>query len=140
MAALLAGFVARTPGAFVEEKTSSLAFHYRGADPATATARVLELRATLEAEGSADYEVLEGSRVLEVRLAGVQKGLVAAALTADVPAGTAVFAAGDDNTDEDLFAALSPESVTVRVGPGRSRARFRVPDVRALRTLLESLL
>ena len=39
---------------------------------------------------------------------------------------------GDDVTDEDAFAALEehhPDSVTVRVGPGPTSARFRLPDV-----------
>jgi trehalose 6-phosphate synthase/phosphatase len=136
---LLADLAARTPGAFVEEKTSALAFHYRAADPTLASARVHELRARLEAEARSDVEVLEGSRVIEVRLPGVSKSLVSTALVADMPAGTAIFAGGDDRTDEDLFAALPPDAVSVRVGRGRSLARFRVDDVAAFRSLLSTL-
>jgi trehalose 6-phosphate synthase/phosphatase len=137
--ALLADLAARTPGAFVEEKTSALAFHYRAVDPTLASARVHELRARLAAEARTDIEVLEGSRVIEVRLPGVSKSLVSASLIADMPAGTAIFAGGDDRTDEDLFAALPPEAVSVRVGRGRSLARFRVDDVSAFRALLREL-
>ncbi len=134
--ALLADLVARTPGAFVEEKTSALAFHYRAADPTLAAARLQELRARFAAEARSEVEMVEGSRVVEIRLRGVHKGLVATGLVAEAPAGTAIFAAGDDRTDEDLFAALPPDAVTVRVGRGRSLARFRVDDVAALRALL----
>ncbi|MGZ3421170.1 MAG: bifunctional alpha,alpha-trehalose-phosphate synthase (UDP-forming)/trehalose-phosphatase, partial [Polyangiales bacterium] len=45
--AILEGFAARTPGASVEEKTVSLAFHYRRVDPELASARLRELRHAL---------------------------------------------------------------------------------------------
>jgi trehalose 6-phosphate synthase/phosphatase len=48
-------------------------------------------------------------------------------------------AIGDDRTDEDLFAALPDGSVSIHVGPSESRAGLRLPDVAAVRTLLESL-
>jgi trehalose 6-phosphate synthase/phosphatase len=47
---------------------------------------------------------------------------------------------GDDRTDEDLFAALPEGSISVHVGPAPSRAALRLPDVRAARALLASLL
>jgi trehalose 6-phosphate synthase/phosphatase len=138
--ALMAELVARTPGAFVEEKTSALAFHFRAADPMLAAARARELRARLATDARSEVVMMEGARVIEVRLAGVSKALVATSLMADMPAGTAIFAAGDDRTEPDLFTPLPPEAVTVRVGRSRMDARFRVPDVAAFRTLLRSLL
>jgi trehalose 6-phosphate synthase/phosphatase len=50
-----------------------------------------------------------------------------------------VLAIGDDRTDEDLFGALPPEAVSIRVGPGQTRARFRLDGVPAVRALLQSL-
>jgi trehalose 6-phosphate synthase/phosphatase len=54
-------------------------------------------------------------------------------------ASTAVLAMGDDRTDEDLFAAVPPEGITVRVGPGPTKAHFRLESVTAARALLRSL-
>ena len=42
-----------------------------------------------------------------------------------------MLAIGDDRTDEDLFAALPPDAITIRVGPGPTRARFRLEGVAA---------
>ena len=35
---------------------------------------------------------------------------------------------GDDETDEEVFRALGPRDVTVRVGPGRRRRTYRLAD------------
>ena len=86
------------------------------------------------------FEVLEGKKVIEVRLRGVTKAAVAHRLRAEALPNTAVVAFGDDRTDEDLFRALPPSSLTIAVGPGPSGARFRVNDYRAVRHLLSTLL
>jgi trehalose 6-phosphate synthase/phosphatase len=39
----------------------------------------------------------------------------------------------------DLFEHLPADAWTVRIGQGPSRARFRLPDPRAVRTFLEEL-
>jgi trehalose 6-phosphate synthase/phosphatase len=49
-------------------------------------------------------------------------------------------AIGDDRTDEDLFNVLPPEAISIRVGPGATRARFRLDGVATARQLLRSLL
>jgi trehalose 6-phosphate synthase/phosphatase len=46
---------------------------------------------------------------------------------------------GDDRTDEDLFERLPPDAWTVHVGDGPSRARFRLPHVRAVLRFLEEI-
>jgi trehalose-6-phosphatase len=51
-----------------------------------------------------------------------------------------VLAIGDDRTDEDLFAAVPEDAITIRVGPGATRARFRLENVAAVRVLLRSLI
>ncbi|MDQ3222621.1 MAG: bifunctional alpha,alpha-trehalose-phosphate synthase (UDP-forming)/trehalose-phosphatase, partial [Gemmatimonadota bacterium] len=70
---------------------------------------------------------------------GVHKGRIVPPLSPERLAATTVLAIGDDRTDEDLFAALPPEAITIRVGPGPTRARFRVDGVAAVRALLQSL-
>jgi trehalose 6-phosphate synthase/phosphatase len=126
----------RTPGTLVEQKAASVAFHYRRVDPHLAEARLRSLRAELATALGPNAEVLEGNKVLEVRVRGVHKGLVAARVIAAAPRGSCVFAAGDDRTDEDLFGALPEDALAVRVGPGASRAKWRVESPYELRRLL----
>jgi trehalose-6-phosphatase len=47
---------------------------------------------------------------------------------------------GDDATDEDMFAALDDDDISIHVGPGASRARLRVENVDAARRFLWGLL
>jgi trehalose 6-phosphate synthase/phosphatase len=46
-------------------------------------------------------------------------------------------AIGDDRTDEDLFASLPPAAISARVGPGATRARFRLDGTAAVRGVLQ---
>jgi trehalose 6-phosphate synthase/phosphatase len=130
----------RTPGTFVEQKAASVAFHYRRVDPHLAEARLRSLRAELTISLGPNAEILEGHKVVEVRVRGVHKGVVAARVMAEAPAGSIVFAAGDDRTDEDLFDALPESAVSVRVGPGISRAKLRVATPFELRRMLRGFL
>ena len=82
---------------------------------------------------------MAGNRVIEIRPYGVHKGRIVPPLSPERQAATAILAIGDDRTDEDLFNALPPEAVTIRVGPGVTRARFRLDNVAAVRRLLQSL-
>ncbi len=138
--AALADFVSRTPGALLEEKTAALALHYRGSDPTLVSERMRELRSLLrEIVGGLPLELMDGAKVLEVRQRGVNKGIVAAGLLAKVDARAAVLAAGDDRTDEDMFAVLPHTAISIHVGPGRSAALHHVETPAALRLLLRSL-
>jgi trehalose 6-phosphate synthase/phosphatase len=134
-------FAARTPGAFVEEKTASLAWHYRRADPEHGSFNARELRVHLEALFSnAPVEVIPGDKVVEIRLQGVNKGVVVRSVLARADAQACVVAMGDDRTDEDMFAALPEGAIAVHVGRGSSRAAFRVPSPVAARALLRAIL
>ena len=130
----------RAPGTLVEQKSASMAFHYRGADPHVANSRLRALRAELNNSLGPNAELLEGNKVLEVRLRGVHKGTVVARVLAHAPPQTLLFAAGDDRTDEDMFAALPDRAVSIRVGPGATRARLRVQNPFELRRMLSALL
>jgi trehalose 6-phosphate synthase/phosphatase len=133
-------FMRNTPGALVEVKSASIAWHYRGADREFGARQAHELRMLLgDALSNQPFEVIEGSKVIEVRLRGVSKAFVVKRLQIDSAANEVVVAIGDDRTDEDLFRALPPSSITVAVGDRPVGARFRVGDYRAVRRLLQSL-
>lgn len=133
---VLMELVRRTDGAVLEVKTGALAFHYRATEPELGRRRVEELRARLSRHELAEtFEVLEGSRVIEVRQRGINKGVVVPSILEGAP-GAAVIALGDDRTDEDLFGAMPVGAITIHVGSGRSVARYRLEDVDAVRALL----
>ncbi len=138
---ILADFARRTPAALVEVKEAGLAWHWRSADPAIGDRQANELGLHLgQLLGNLPLELLWGDRVLEIRPHGVHKGVVAAELVAEHLPGATLVAAGNDRTDEDLFAALPAEAVTIVVGDRPSRARFRVNDVQAVRNFLAGIL
>jgi trehalose 6-phosphate synthase/phosphatase len=138
--AILRDITARTPGSLIEVKAAAIAWHYRMADPETGARRANELRLHLnQVLSNQPVEILPGHRLLEIRPYGIHKGRIVAQLSAERLAGTAVVAIGDDRTDEDLFAALPPEAITIRVGPGPTRARFRLEGIGAVRALLQTI-
>ncbi len=140
-----------TPGALVEEKTATLAWHYRMAEPELGAARAEELWQKLEvALRDLPVERLRGQKVIEVRPVGVTKARVVERVLphhdggardkTTGPAPPTVAAMGDDHTDEDLFKALPPDAIAIGVGYRRTVARYRVESPRAARALLEKLL
>jgi trehalose 6-phosphate synthase/phosphatase len=84
-------------------------------------------------------EILAGNRVLEIRPYGVHKGRIIPPMSPEREARTTILAIGDDRTDEDLFTSLPPEAISARVGPGATRARFRLDGTAAVRSLLQML-
>ncbi len=137
---ILEQFTVATPGALIETKSVSIAWHYRMAHPEFGARQAHELRMLLgDALSNQPLEVLEGRKVIEVRLRGVNKSQVAPSVLENRPPGHAILAVGDDRTDEDLFGALPDDAVTVAVGGASSRARYRLADYRAVRNLIRSL-
>jgi trehalose 6-phosphate synthase/phosphatase len=138
--AILRDITARTPGSLIEVKSVALAWHYRMADQEAGARRANELRLHLtQLLSNQPVEILAGHKVVEIRPFGIDKGRIVPPLSPEKLASTTVLAIGDDRTDEDLFTALPPDAITVRVGPGPTRARFRVDGVAAVRALLRSL-
>ncbi len=136
---LLAMYADRLPGAFVEEKDYSLAWHYRMADPEQGSVRAKELMDELvHFTANINVQILPGNKVIEVRSAGINKGATGATL---VPRRTFdfIFAAGDDWTDEDLFRVLPETAYSIKVGMGQSHARFNLRTYRQVRELVKDM-
>jgi trehalose 6-phosphate synthase/phosphatase len=137
---ILRDITARTPGSLIEVKAVALAWHYRMADQEAGERRANELRLHLtQLLSNQPVEIMAGHKVIEIRPYGIHKGRIVPPLPPETLSSTAVLAIGDDRTDEDLFAALPPEAITIRVGPGPTQARFRLDGVPAVRALLQSL-
>jgi trehalose 6-phosphate synthase/phosphatase len=132
-------YVDRLPGALLEEKEFSLAWHYRRADPEQGSVRAKELLDDLaDYTRNIDVQVLEGKRVVEVRTAGVNKGIAATEWLRDNPP-EFLLGIGDDWTDEDLFQALPMNAYSVRVGVSTTAAAFFLESHTAVRDLLLEL-
>jgi trehalose 6-phosphate synthase/phosphatase len=129
-------YVVRTPGAFIEEKDFSLVWHYRKADPKLATIRAGELKEALSyLTNNLNLGILEGSKVLEVKGIGINKGHAALKWILKEK-WDFIIAIGDDWTDEDTFAILSEQAYSIKVGMGVSRARFSMSYPFEVRELL----
>jgi trehalose 6-phosphate synthase/phosphatase len=134
---VLEHFVDRTPGSLIEEKEFSLVWHYRMADPEFGEWLANELVSNLE-QMLADTELraFRGQKIVEVKPGWANKGEVLARLTESVPKAEFCLAAGDDRTDEDLFARLPEDAWTIHVGDRRTRAKYCLSDSNELRQLL----
>jgi trehalose 6-phosphate synthase/phosphatase len=128
---ILQTYVERAPGAFVEEKTAGLSWHYRLVDPYLGLALARELRVHLiRYFAQAPVSVLAGRKVIELRPHGIDKGSAIRDSLGLLRQNVSVAAAGDDRTDEDLFAVLPEGSLSLCAGTLATRAGCRVsgPD------------
>jgi trehalose 6-phosphate synthase/phosphatase len=127
------------PGSHIEEKDASIVWHYRNAHAEDGEQAARDLRAelaeTLESTGAS---AVPGARIVEVRAASLHKGLVVSDVQTGVD-GARLLIVGDDTTDEDMFAAAPPDAVTVKVGPGETRARFRLAGPDQVRVVLGAI-
>ena len=133
-------YVDRLPGALLEEKEFSLAWHYRKADPEQASQRAQELIDDLSGyTRNIDVQVLEGNKVIEIRNTGVNKGTAALEWLGLTPS-EFILGIGDDWTDEDLFRALPETACSVRVGVAKTAARYHLTNHTTVRRLLREFL
>jgi len=136
----LAPVLARHPGLLLEDKGLTLALHYRQAPHLASYAQRLMIR--LAHEAGAGLEVQFGKRVAEVKPAGIDKGNAVAEYLQESPfKGKRPVFIGDDLNDEHGFAAVNKlDGISIKVGKGDSCARFRLPDVAAVRRWLGNAL
>ncbi len=140
VSAILEHFVARTPGSFVEEKEFSLVWHYRMSESEFGDWLANDLVANLEHMlADSPVKAVKGQKTVEVKLLWADKGQVYARFLAQTTAPDFILAAGDDATDEDLFAELPRSAWTIHVGKSPSRARFSVESPENLLAVLTQL-
>jgi len=132
LAKLLEALADRHPGLHLEDKGNTLAVHYRDAPQLAAHVHRV-VRATLHQVGDL-YALQPGKRMLEVRPRGRNKGTAIAEFMREPPfAGRRPVFAGDDVADEFGFAVVDGMGGwSVKVGRGRTGARYRLPDIPAV--------
>lgn len=112
-------------GAWVEHKPASVVLHVRQADPMSGTTAVERLQRLASAVDGAHVKL--GHSVVEMMARRTSKATAIAELRERIGARSVVFA-GDDRTDEEVFAILGADDLTVRVGPGETLAAWRLAD------------
>ncbi len=138
--AILRLYEQATPGSTIEEKHSSIVWHYRKADQEFGAWKANQLTEELSAL-TANYpiKVRYGKKIVEVTAAENNKGAAVARVLEQNDNYDVALCAGDDLTDESMFELNRPRLLTIKVGIGPTRARFRVSDPATFRQFLVSL-
>jgi trehalose 6-phosphate synthase/phosphatase len=137
---LIRVYANRLPGSFIEEKEYSIVWHYRKSDQELASIRVKELVDDLvQLTANIDVQVIQGSKVIEIKNSGVNKGN-SALFFLSKKRYDFIMAIGDDLTDEDLFRILPQDAISIKVGFQPSHAKFNVRDYKEVRRLVEEVI
>lgn len=139
---IMEDYAARVPGSFVEKKEFSVSWHFRRspAEFANYQARKLE-EDLLVALAPFPASIQPAKKVIEARAIEGDKGFFLRwYLETLLPNNdrTAV-AIGDDQEDEELFAAVTDSGLTIKVGEEDSRAYYRIPSQEDVVPFLEEL-
>ncbi|MFD0915818.1 trehalose-phosphatase [Pseudahrensia aquimaris] len=135
----VAAFAALHDALVMEVKSGGLTLHYR---------RKPELEADVFAiveqafAGRDDFHIMPGHMMVEARRAQADKGKAIERFMKSAPfRGRVPVFLGDDVTDEFGFAPVNAlGGISVRVGPGETQARYRLPDIAAVHDYLGAAL
>lgn len=134
-------YTERTPGSTLEDKNSSVVWHYRNVSPELAYVRKRNLKHDLlDILEGYEVSVHSGKKIIEIKPNSVSKGYAATEITNNNTYDF-ILCAGDDYTDEDMFKVMAgkPNVYTIKVGPGSTRANYQLKSVPDLLKLLNSL-
>ena len=141
VAPILRNYEEATPGSFVEEKRTSLVWHFRRSDPEFGEWKARQLVDELEAViANQPLGARLGRKIVEVTATQVNKGAAVARLLEGQGPFELVLVAGDDVTDESMYQLELRNLIPINVGQRQTHAQCILPDPAALRRLLiESL-
>jgi len=137
-------FVTRCVGSFIEEKTNTLAWHYRNTQVDLGFSRSRELINNLsQLIQNTPLQVIDGNKVVEVRMAGFDKGTITQRILNEAQPDF-VLCIGDDTTDEDMFKVLEGSAYTVKtysikIGNRGTAAKYTLPSQQQVLPLLNRL-
>ncbi|VTP98191.1 bifunctional alpha,alpha-trehalose-phosphate synthase (UDP-forming)/trehalose-phosphatase [Sphingobacterium daejeonense] len=136
---ILQRFTDRTPGSSIEEKSYSLAWHYRKVEKAFGIRQAQELLQELRHLNQVlDLQIINGDRVIEIKSKLINKGKAAINIVDQIKPDF-ILCIGDDATDEDMFISLPDTSITIKVGDKQSHAKYYVENHEEVLRLLDSL-
>lgn len=130
--------VERHPGLMLERKYPCIALHYRARPRLGGYAN--RLIRILRDTYAPSYTIQKGKRIVELRPSGKNKGVAVSEFMAHAPfAGRRPVFVGDDLTDEDAFRVVNQmHGVSIKMGSGRTEAKFRLRGLADLRDWLAS--
>jgi trehalose 6-phosphate phosphatase len=133
---MLGAQFADDPRIIVEQKPSAVAVHCRLAPERADECIAAVLAAAKEFPA---LSVICGKMVVEARAKGASKGEALRAFMGEAPfAGRTPICVGDDVTDEDGFAAAQAlGGAGIKVGEGKSEARFRIAGTAEVAAMLD---
>lgn len=121
-------FVDKTPHSRLEVKETALAWHYRESDAWLGPLRAQQLVNELVSVCMRQHlHILQGDKVVEIKSPDYTKGSEVNRLL-QKNRYDFILAAGDDTTDEDMFRALSPDALTIKVGNVSEVANYNLPQ------------
>ena len=129
-----------SPGMFVERKITALVLHHRNAANRPSALKATK-QAKLAIESLApqfDLKVTYADEALEVRPTNISKGKNALTWLQGADYDF-VLAAGDSVTDEDMFGLLPKSAYTIKIGKGKTSARYRIASPTDFVSFLKSL-
>ena len=132
---ILDTFTDNTPGTFIEQKTNSLAWHYRKADPELGINRSVELKTVLKSLLPNGLTLLDGNKVLELIPSNINKGATALDMINQKKYDFSL-AAGDDTTDENMFLNLPSQTFKIKIGKKKTAAKYYIRNFSQFITLL----
>ncbi|MBI5629869.1 MAG: trehalose-phosphatase [Elusimicrobia bacterium] len=140
-AADLRPLLERFPGAWLENKGLGLAVHYR-AMPANLHGALEAALRRLLVPMRRELRLAPGKKVWEAKpRAAWNKGLALELIKSRLPGSWNLMFIGDDDTDEEGFAALGKKALTVRLGRAKiTSAEFVLRDRRYVELLLHAVL
>jgi trehalose 6-phosphate synthase/phosphatase len=86
-----------------------------------------------------ELRAYRGNKIVEVKPMSANKGEFANTLLQQFQDADFVLAAGDDRTDEDMFARMPTSAWTIRVGRDDTKASYWLNDVDAVRDVLSRM-
>ena len=134
-------FTDRCAGSFIENKSTSLAWHYRNTEKEYAHIRSREFIEELENKigAKSNLTIIDGDKVVEMKPSDADKG-IAAKKICDLYQPDFILSIGDDRTDEDMFKALPDNALTIKVGVKNSYAKFSIKTQEEVMTILQMFL
>lgn len=132
----------RVPGSFIEKKEYSVCWHYRDSPAFYASYQARKLTEELEfCLANFPAVVTSGKKIVETKAIEASKGAFTIWFSKNYVHATdsVIVAIGDDLTDEELFRALRPTDIPIKVGIEETKAKYRLKEQKEVLTFLKLL-
>ncbi|MBD3343974.1 MAG: bifunctional alpha,alpha-trehalose-phosphate synthase (UDP-forming)/trehalose-phosphatase [Chitinivibrionales bacterium] len=130
----------RTPGSFITERYHALLWQYDRCTPELANVRIAELRESLlGVDEHLSVRVYEDTRTVELQESAISKAR-AVSRWLSRSSYDFILAAGNDLSDEDIFATLPGNAFSIRVGHGHTDANYVIQSPHETRHMLQEII